>query len=149
MATIEPHKTINDYKIKHFMASDTLGYLFMMRNGLVSRKPQYERYQTIDMTEIDKCLEELYLVIERYGLKNIINMDETSILNLLMQNKVKAYIGVESIKISKSNFNEKESTMFIGSISKDPSLRIHLSIFAKGNTNTSEKKYGITDEKKN
>ena len=88
---------MNDYKIKEFIASDSWVYRFMMRNGLVYRRPHYERRGTIDMVEVDRYLEELYLAIERYGLKSIINMDETSILNHNMPNKVIAHKDVESI----------------------------------------------------
>lgn len=145
IATNEPQKIIEEYNIKEFTASNTWVYKFMMRNGLVFRKPHYERRGNIDLREVDRYIMEIFFAIEKYGLEKIINMDETSILNHNMPNKVIGRKGVENIKAKKENINEKESSTFIGSISMDPTVKIPLTIVAKGKTKKSEKKYGITE----
>ena len=54
--------------------------------------------------------------------------------------------GVDTVqKIQCSNFNAKESTTYIGTISKDPNLKIPLCIIASGKTSVSERKYKIAN----
>ncbi len=143
IATDEPQKLIEEYKLENFKGSKSWCYKFMIRHGLVFRKAHYERRGVINGSHIDIYLNEIIDAVNEFGPDRVLNMDETQIKTNNLSPQMIALKGQETVKCLKENVNEKEGTTFIATVAMNPKKRFPLAIVAKGKTKRSEVKYQI------
>lgn len=135
---------MKEYNIKEFNASLSWTYKFIHRNGLSFKKAHYERRGIINDDEVDRYLEEVADAIITYGEQYVLNMDETCVNTFNPPDKGIAIRGKDTVnKVQIENYNKKEGTTYIGTISKDPNTRFPLCIIASGTTQQCEKKFSI------
>ena len=140
----DPIKLMKEYNIKEFNASLSWTYKFIHRNGLSFKKAHYERRGIINADEVDRYLEEVADAIITYGEQCVLNMDETCVNTFNPPDKGIAIRGKDTVnKVQIENYNKKEGTTYIGTISKDPNTRFPLCIIAAGTTQQCEKKFSI------
>ena len=135
---------MKNHKIKPFKASLSWSHKFIHRSGLSFKKAHYERRGIVKEEEIERFLTELADAIVTYGEGKVLNMDETFINTYCTPQKTLAIKGADTVgKVQINNFNSKEGTTYIGTISMDPEERFPLCMIASGTTQKCEQKYYI------
>jgi len=130
IATDQMNVVMNKFNIKNFKASMSWVSKFMKRYHLVFRKVHYQRRGAIDKKWADKFLIQVADAIAKYGVENVINMDETQVRIDNSSGTVIAHKGQEKVTIYRSHFNTKEGFTAIATCSQVK--KFPLIVIAKG-----------------